>query len=201
MKKIYAVILAAGSSDRLGFDKLTLKIDGSFTIRRSVEPFLSQPIRKVFVVAGAEDTAIREALNGLPVSFIHNLHSMEGMSSSIKASLPLIVDAEGVFFHLGDKPFIQEKIIEKMIDIFLSENAKIVVPLYHREWGHPVLIDIVPYKNEIELLKGDVGLRGIIEKHHEDVLFIEGDEGNIIDIDTAEEIAFLRERGFEIEEG
>jgi CTP:molybdopterin cytidylyltransferase MocA len=67
--------------------------------------------------------------------------------------------------------------------------------------GHPVLMRCGPYREEIELLGGDKGLREVIEKHSKDVLFIEGDEGILFDIDTEEDLEVLRRRGYRIEKG
>jgi len=50
-------------------------------------------------------------------------------------------------------------------------------------------------------LHGDKGLREVIEKHKEDVLFIETDEGALFDIDTADDIRSLTERGYTVEKG
>ena len=57
------------------------------------------------------------------------------------------------------------------------------------------------YGEEIRSLQGDRGLREIIEKHMEDVIFIKGNEGALFDIDTNEDIERLKERGYIIEKG
>ena len=61
-------------------------------------------------------------------------------------------------------------------------------------------MNVKPYFSEMESLGGDKGLREIIEKHLEDVVFLEGDEGNVFDIDTIEDIETLKRRGHKIEE-
>ena len=65
MKRIFAVILAAGASRRLGVNKLTVKIDGQSVIRRSVRPFLEGGVERTFVVTGVDDERIRRELYGL----------------------------------------------------------------------------------------------------------------------------------------
>jgi molybdenum cofactor cytidylyltransferase len=201
MGKIYTVILAAGISSRLGFNKLTLKIDGQTVIRRSIVPFLTGGIDRVFVVTGPEEDSIKKELEGFTLKFIENPYYMEGISTSIKAALPFISDADGVFFHLGDKPFVKQETINLMLGLYQNGNVNMAVPLYNDIKGHPVLIGISPYIEEMRLLKGDKGLREIIEKHLEDVLFVEGDEGNVFDIDNIEDVNILKERGYKIEEG
>jgi molybdenum cofactor cytidylyltransferase len=201
MEPIYTVILAAGASSRLGYNKLLLRIDGETVIRRAVTPFLRSAIDKVFVVTGNAKDAIAQELAGLPLEVIYNKDHAEGMSASVRSSLPFLAEARGVFFQLGDKPFVAGTVIDVMINAFLSEKAPIVLPVFRGEKGHPVLVDIRRYRNEMALLEGDRGLREIIEKHSEDVLYIEGDEGSIFDIDSVHEIDLLKERGYRVEEG
>lgn len=206
MDKIYAVILAAGTSSRLGFNKLTLKIDGRSVIQRAVEPFCFEGIEKIFVVTNPEQDDIKKELELLthhpsPITLVCNANYTQGMSSSIKAVLPFIEDADIVFFHLGDKPFIKKEMVSRMLEMSLRKNIHIIVPEYESKKGHPVMVKIKPYREEMKSLKGDSGLREMVDKYPEDVLFIEGGEGNIFDIDTAEDVTLLEKRGYRIEKG
>jgi molybdenum cofactor cytidylyltransferase len=201
MEKIYVVILAAGTSSRLGFNKLTLKIDGQSVIQMAAEPFFQKGIEKIYIVTNPENGHIKKALER-PVTYITNSHFREGMSSSVKAVMPFIKDADAVFFQLGDKPFIKKEMVDQMIELYVNRKKHlfdIIVPVYQGKKGHPVLMDIKPYIKEMLNLEGDKGLRKIIDNHSGNVLFIEGDEGNIFDIDTEGEIHTLRERGYVIE--
>lgn len=201
MKRFSAVILAAGASRRLGFNKLTLKMNGESVIRQAVLPFLSAGIGRVFIITGLQSRDIREELRGCPVDFIENKDSVSGMSTSVRVSLPFITDEEGVFFHLGDKPFLEQEILFRMIQIYRENRKKIIVPVFNGEKGHPVLMDVGLYSEEIKFLQGDKGLREIIEKHTENVIFIKGNEGALFDIDTMEDVERLKERGYIIEKG
>lgn len=201
MKKLYAVILAAGSSKRLGSNKLTLRINGESVIGKAVSPFASVGIEKIFVVTGVNSQDIKKELAGYPVEFIENKEHLLGMSTSVRAAFPFIEDAEGVFFHLGDKPFLEKEILYRMADMYRQNQKKTVVPVFQGKKGHPVLIDIKPCETLIKSLSGDKGLREIIEKNGEDVICIEGDEGSLLDIDTEEDVISLRERGYSVEKG
>jgi molybdenum cofactor cytidylyltransferase len=207
MQKIYTVILAAGTSSRLGFNKLTVKIDGQSVITRAVEPFCIECIEKVFIVTNPEARSIRKEIEGFFSSrlshftFIENPDYRYGMSSSVKAVLPFVEDADAVFFHLGDKPFIKRETIRNMLDMYLREDVRILIPIYRSKKGHPVMVKIKPYLEEIKKLEGDKGLREIVDNHMKDVVFIKGDEGGVLDIDTVETLNLLKERGYRIEKG
>jgi len=205
MQKIYTVILAAGTSSRLGFNKLTVKIDGRPVIARAIEPFCREAIEKIFIVTNPEASSVRREIEKhfsfslSNFTFIENSHYRDGMSSSVMAALPFIEDADAVFFHLGDKPFIKRETISSMLDIYMRDGVPILIPEYKKKKGHPVLVKIKPYFEEMKGLTGDKGLREIIDKHGEDVVFIRGDEGSVFDIDTVETVNLLKERGHRIE--
>jgi len=201
MTRIHTVILAAGSSKRLGFNKLTLRIDSEPVIRRTAIPFVEAGLGEVIVVAGSDVTPVEAALDGLNVRVVPNADHMQGMSSSIRSALPWITDATAVFFHLGDKPFVRKELLIAMVGRYRNAGAGIIVPVHDGMKGHPVLVSHGPYREEMGLLSGDKGLREVIEKHSADVLFIEGDEGILFDIDTEEDLKALRRRGYRVEKG
>ena len=199
MRDICSVILAAGSSRRLGFDKLTLKIDSEAVILRSVFPFVKADLGSIVVVAGPHMSSISRELDGLAVTVVHNEEHHTGMSSSIKTALPWIREASAVFFHLGDKPFIKEGLLGQMLEAYRATGKNIIVPVCNGQKGHPVLMSVAPFIEEMKGLEGDRGLREVIEKHKEDVLFIETDDGVLFDIDTADDVHSLTQRGYSIE--
>lgn len=197
MDEIRAVILAAGSSNRLGFNKLCVRIDGQTVIRRTVRLFMNYA-DKIVVVTGFERERIEHELEDLPVLLVHNANHAEGMSSSVKTALPHVMDTEGIIFHLGDKPFVSQKTIERTIDMFRQGNS-IVLPVFSGMKGHPVLIRTRVFLNEMGTVEGDMGLRKLVERHIGDLRTVEGDEGALLDIDNQQDIDELARRGFTIE--
>jgi molybdenum cofactor cytidylyltransferase len=197
MNEIRTVILAAGSSTRLGVNKLCLKINGQAVIRKTVRLFLTF-CDKIIVITGFERERIEHELRGLPVLFAHNPDHDQGMSSSVKTALPYVADAEGILFHLGDKPFVGPETIERTLDSF-RQGSRIVLPLFGGARGHPVLVRGELYLQEMTALQGDMGLRNLVERHYGEVRTVEGDEGAVMDIDSEEDIAELTRRGFIIE--
>jgi molybdenum cofactor cytidylyltransferase len=197
MNQIRAVILAAGSSSRLGFNKLCVKIDGQAVIRKTVQLFMEYA-DKVVVVTGFERERIEHELKGLPVLFAHNPDHFQGMSSSVKTALPHVTDVEGILFHLGDKPLVSPNTIERTIEMFRQGSA-IVLPVFNGIKGHPVLVRSRLFLDEMAAVEGDMGLRKLVERHTDEVRTVEGDEGAVLDIDSEEDIAELARRGFTIE--
>ncbi len=201
MEKICTVILAAGASKRLGFNKLCMTVNGEAVVRRTVRLFLEAGAGKVVVVTGFEKDRVKSVLDGLPVMFAHNEHHEDGMSASIKAALPLIRHADVVLFHLGDKPFIEAATIARVMAAHEAGEGSIVVPVHEGVKGHPVLLDMRKHFGEICGIAGEWGLRDVIAAAGDEVCCVEGGEGSLLDLDTTEDIACLKGRGYTIEKG
>jgi molybdenum cofactor cytidylyltransferase len=200
-RKIDTVILAAGSSSRLGFNKLFLSVDGEPVLTRTLRTFLELQTGTVFVVTGFERERVEQLLQDIPVVLVHNSLYPEGMSTSVRAVLPFLDAGHGLFLHLGDKPFVKKETLGQMIESFVGKTHPIIIPVYQGQKGHPVLMDVMPYLDEMRILEGDTALRPIIEKHSQDILYVEGDEGILLDLDTDGDIDLLRRRGYRIEKG
>jgi molybdenum cofactor cytidylyltransferase len=201
IKSIDTVILAAGSSRRLGFNKLFLSVNGEPVLTRTLRTFLDLRIGTIFVVTGFERERIERLLKDAPVVLVHNSSFEQGMSTSVRAVLPFIDTGHALFLHLGDKPFVKGETLQRMTESFAKGTHPIILPVYQGQKGHPALIDVTKYVEEMRALEGDTALRPIIERHSQDILYVEGDEGILIDLDTDEDIDFLRRRGYTIEKG
>ncbi|MCX7857974.1 MAG: nucleotidyltransferase family protein [Deltaproteobacteria bacterium] len=199
IKRYVAIILAAGLSRRFGSPKLLYQIEGTSLIERVVQTFVSSNcIDKIVVVLGHERERLENILKGYPVHTVYNPYYLLGMSSSLKISLSHVNDYDEVFLHLGDKPFIRPEIISEMIEASKEKNPHIVVPTYNGKKGHPVLIGPGWYlKEKACYVEGDYGLRFVIERETENVIYLSADETVLIDIDTEEDLNRITNGGKE----
>jgi molybdenum cofactor cytidylyltransferase len=201
MLKLSTVILAAGASRRLGFNKLCVRINGEAVVHRTVRTFLEAGAGDVVVVTGFEKERVEAALQGLTVRFAHNDRYPEGMSTSVRAALPMVTESEIVLFHLGDKCLIEGNEIRRVIDAFDGAGGSIVVGAHEGTIGHPVLVDMGKHRAEVGLVEGEGGLRDVVARHTADVRLVECGEGAVLDLDTEDDIARLIRRGYTIEKG
>ncbi|HVL73390.1 MAG TPA: NTP transferase domain-containing protein, partial [Beijerinckiaceae bacterium] len=85
---IAAVVLAAGQSRRMGGpNKLLARIDGVPLVRRTADAALMSDTGPVIVVTGHQAEAVRAALAGLDLRFVHNPDYPEGLSTSLRAGI------------------------------------------------------------------------------------------------------------------
>lgn len=184
----WALILAAGSSRRMGSQKLLLPFGQSTIIETVIDNVLNSSIDHVMVVLGANQEEIRDTLAHLPVQFCYNREHEKGMLSSVICGTRAIPqDAVCILIYLGDQPGIPPSVTDSVIDTYSEELYGIVIPVHEHRRGHPLLVDM-KYRKEIEQLNLEEGLRSLRHHFPQDVLEVEVDEpGILVDIDTRED--------------
>lgn len=184
---IGAVVLAAGSSTRMGTQKLLLPYNGRPLIRHVVECVLLGAVEKVVVVTGHSKSEVEACLEGLAVDFAHNAQWSQGMLSSVRAGISSLDEGLAAMVVLGDQPCLPEALLKRLIGCLRSAPEKIVVPVSEGRRGHPILFG-ARYRMEVMSKFDDVGLRGLLKEHVNDVLEVEAETTGILaDLDTPED--------------
>lgn len=187
---ICALVLAAGESRRMGTPKLLLPFGGKTIIEHIVDNINQSKADKILLVLGSHREEILSKMADRPVLIVVNHRYKEGMLSSIQAgfeSLPK--DTAAALVCLGDQPFIPFSVIDALIEVYQKTNRGIVLPVYQKKRGHPLLIDI-KHKQEVLNLSPDIGLRALLHKYPQDVQEAKVDTPHILkDIDKPEDYA------------
>lgn len=191
--KIAAVVLAAGTSSRMGSNKLLADMGGRPLIARTVQNILASRANKVFVVTGHQAEEVRAALQIEDVEFIHNREFASGLASSVRVGVAAAKDFDAVLICLGDMPLVPPQILDKMMETCdLTEGRDLVVPIHKGKLGNPVLWGS-RYFAELGALQGDRGARELIGKYRERVCEVEvGDGAVVLDADTPEALAHIK---------
>ena len=189
---VTAIVLAAGSSSRMGRPKQLLQFEGKSLVRRAVEAAVNSKARQTIVVTGAGSDAVDAELAGLAVLLVHNPEYADGMSTSLRAGLRAVrpeVDAVAVL--LADQPFVTTEIVDGLIDLYERTGAKIVRPRYGEQPGNPVLWDRSVFEELMEQ-EGDQGGRSLLRKYASEIVWLDlPDLGQQTDVDTPEAYAKL----------
>ena len=188
MGNSWAVILAAGSSRRMGSQKLLLPFGQNTIIGTVIDNVLNSSVDHVMVVLGANQEKIQDAIGNLPVQFCYNKEHEKGMLSSVICGIrALPQEAVAALIFLGDQPGIPPAVTNSVIDAYMEELVGIVIPVHNHRRGHPLLVDM-KYRKEIEHLDLEEGLRALRHHFPDDVMEVEVDEpGILVDIDTRED--------------
>ena len=184
------IILAAGSSSRLGKPKQNLIYKGQTLLQKAIETAIASVCREVIVVLGANSGVIRPNIENKPVHIIHNADWEEGMALSIRLGVTELKknpETDSVLLMLCDQPFVQTALLDQIIQA--KSKKGIVACVYNDTIGPPVLFD-KKYFDELLLLKGQEGAKKLLLKYTDDVATIPFPLGSV-DIDTREDFEKL----------
>lgn len=187
-EKIWAIILAAGESKRMGFAKMLLPFRGKTMLGTVIDIVINSGVDNTLVVLGKENEKISEIVKKFPVKYCYNYNYKEGMLSSVQSGFRnLPADFQAVLVFQGDQPLINPATGSRLIEAYRASEKGILVPVFGKKRGHPLLLDR-KYKDEIEKVDPEKGLRSLVENYSGDVLEVETDDQGILrDFDTFEE--------------
>ncbi len=189
---IWAVVLAAGESRRMGTQKLLLPFGETTVVEAVVRTAAATRAKRTLVVIGADGQAVRNKLGTSGVEFAVNPDYRLGMLSSVQAGFrALPSDAEAAVIMLGDQPFLAPAVVDKVIGTYGETGKGIVIPTFQGRRGHPLLIDL-KFREEVLALDPAEGLRGLMLARAGDIREVETGDANILrDMDTPEDYAGL----------
>ena len=184
---IWAIILAAGESKRMGRPKMLLPLGEKTIVETVVGTALGSSVDRVLVVLGAERKRISPLLKPFPVATVYNPDFRTGMLSSVQVGFAALPEGvEAAVLLLGDQPFVSVGVIDRLCAAHAGSPGCILLPVYGGRRGHPVLIPAA-FRDEIPLLSEAVGLRELIHRHEDKIVEIEVEEDAILlDIDDPE---------------
>jgi len=185
------IILAAGSSSRLGQPKQNLVYKDKTLLQRAVDTAMASVCDPVIVVLGANSEAIQPTIEQTGVTIAKNNEWSEGMASSIRAGIRELInirpDVQSVILMLCDQPFVDTYLLNLLI--LAKSKHGITASFYNDTIGAPVLFDAI-YFDELLQLKGAEGAKQLIQKYPDKVTEIPFPAGGI-DIDTIEDFEKL----------
>jgi len=187
---IAAVLLAAGLARRMGRQKLLLQLQGKPVVRWSVEHVASH-VEDVVIVTGPDDSALRQALEGLTVRFVVNPRPQDGQGTSIAAGVAALKPwTTAALIALGDQPRMPAAVVPALLEAFRRSGKAIVAPLYQGVQGTPVVFSPEVFA-ELRALKGDAGARAVVKENPARVELVAFDLAMPPDVDTPEDYAKL----------
>jgi len=180
------IILAAGSSSRLGRPKQLLRYNNQSLLQHIVGIALEAAIGPVIVVLGAEADLLKKELDESKIISVNNNDWQEGLGSSIRFGLQQFTDrfpeAEGVIFTVCDQPFITSSLLCELVSTYNQTKNPVIASVYEETKGTPAFFhrDIFP---ELSMLKADKGAKQIINNHKDHLGLVSFPMGSK-DIDT-----------------
>jgi len=193
-KNIATLIMAAGSSSRMGTPKQLLSWRNTTLIENAIINVLQLKISKPIVVLGANSEQITPKIETYPIKIIHNPNWNSGLGNSIAFGVNYIQNnykVDGVLIILADQPLIDTSYLKGMIISYEAGKNQSIATQYHNgKLGVPALFDKY-YFEELSAIDGDKGAKSILEKYSDQVITTQF-ETNIFDVDTKEDYKKLK---------
>ena len=193
MTEIPVLLLAAGSSIRMGQPKQLLPWGNTTLIEHQIEKLVKTG-NPVNVVLGSDSNLIIPVIEKYTINIFVNNTWEKGMGSSISSGIHHIsenyTEVEGVLITLLDQPLIPTTYFKTMFDTFQPGAQQILVSRSDSGWtGVPVLFDKY-YFEDLSELKNEEGAKKVIQRYKEHIIIVEG--GEILeDMDTPQAYELL----------
>ena len=183
--RVSAILLAAGSSKRMGQPKQLLPLGNKPVIRHCLDNLVAAGIKDIVVVLSQRESEILNSMKDLPVQIVFNENPESEMAESVRIGLRTLTDfSTGVLVHLSDHPLVSAKTLKSIVQCHLEIPDKIIIPQYKGKRGHPSLFP----KPVIDEIFVGLTLRDIIKRDSSRIKFLDvDDEGVILDMDTKED--------------
>jgi CTP:molybdopterin cytidylyltransferase MocA len=185
---IWAVVLAAGASTRMGEAKALLRArDGRSFLQNIADAARTGGCGGVLVVIGPpHGDAIRRALPA-GASTALNARPERGMLSSVQAGLAALpAAATAALVWPVDVPLVEAATVRA---ILAAAPGKLIVPMHNKRGGHPLRVPRRLF-GAVAALDPDVGLRALLDERASEVERLRvADRNVLVDVDTREEYA------------
>lgn len=163
--QIAAILLAAGSSSRLGRPKQLVEFDGETLIRRAANALIDAGCEPVVVVLGSEIELSKKHLTGLDVRIAENAVWQTGMSSSIREGMSHVIleNVDAVLISVCDQPNVRAEHLQKLITRSRETHAAVTAAEYNNILGVPAVFGRELF-DDLMNLTGDKGARDLIRE-------------------------------------
>ena len=190
--QVSALLLAAGSSRRMGVCKQLLQLADRPAVAHCIDTLVAAGIGEVVVVVGSRGDAVAAAVAGYPVTVAVNVGEECEMADSVRTGLAhLTAEASAVLVALADHPLVRPDTVRSLAELHREEPDAIIIPVHDGAKGHPTLFP----RAVIAEIGTHLTLRALIARHREKVRLVPvADEGVVMDMDVWEDYLAVAER-------
>jgi molybdenum cofactor cytidylyltransferase len=182
VRQTIGVVLAAGSSSRLGTPKQLLPYRYTTLLGATLDVARGCDFGQIIVTLGDAAPAVRDAvsLHGIDVVVVDDVG--DGCSASLCVALGRVhPDAAGIVLMLGDQPGVEPALVRRLL--IEGPASPVAVCRYLDGVGHPFWLSRGVF-GELAQLHGDKGIWKLIESGSVRVHELEVDSTVPLDVDT-----------------
>jgi molybdenum cofactor cytidylyltransferase len=182
--RVAAVVLAAGSSTRMGRNKLLLDLGGETMVRRAVRAAIGGGVDEVVVVLGHDEPLVRAELAGLPCTPVVNPDHAEGAGTSVRTGVRQVAAvADALVVVLADMPYVTAEMIATVVARYRETRAPLVASHYGAVQAPPTLYDRALFE-ELLSTRGERCAKQVVRHHEQEAAVVSWPESALRDVDV-----------------
>ena len=192
---VACVVLAAGTSTRMGTNKLLLDLDGQPVVRRAACAALAAGLSPVVVVLGHESALVEQAIGAVAsqVQLVVNPDFLMGVNSSLRTGILSLSDTvNACVVMLADMPFVTSAMSSGLVTEYRASHAPLVISDYDGVNAPPMLYDRALF-GELMTMEGEGCGRAVVKRHRAEAAVLNWPGAALNDLDVPADYELIRE--------
>lgn len=186
---VAGILLAAGTSSRMGSNKLLFELHGESVLRGAARRALAGGLSPLLVVLGHQAERAAQELDGLLCQLIVNPSYEQGINSSLKTGVAAVPEESiAALVMLADMPFVTAEMIAALIARYRSTEAPLVISDYEGVNAPPMLYDRSLF-GELLAMTGEGCGRQVVKRHRHEAEVLPWPAAALADLDVPEDYA------------
>ncbi len=185
--RVAGIVLAAGSSTRMGRNKLLLKVAGASLVRRAVGRAGEAGLDPVVAVTGHARERIEREIADMECTPVFNADHEAGIRTSAAAGIASVAGAcDAAVVTLADMPFVTARMLGTLVERYREEKAPLVASRYGGEVNAPpILYDRALFREVIRMRTG-CG-REAVRRHRHRAVEVDWPAARLRDVDRPQD--------------
>jgi molybdenum cofactor cytidylyltransferase len=199
MPGVWAILLAAGESSRMGELKALLPWQGVTLLEHQLRSLLDAGVQHVVVVLGHDADRLKpvvEAIDG--ASWTLNPDYLQGKTTSLKTGIAALTgqDVSDVLLLNVDQPRNADT-VRTLLERQQASNFLITIPTHGGNGGHPILLNAGLLPELADIDEESQGLKAVVRRHADATERFEVDDPTLLwDLNTPEQYQQAVDSGF-----
>jgi molybdenum cofactor cytidylyltransferase len=190
--RVAGILLAAGSSTRMGDNKMLLPLGDETVLRRAARTAKQAGLDPVVVVTGHQAAEAEAQVADLDCLMVHNDEHEIGIHTSVKAGIAgLPGDVRATVVMLPDMPFVTAEMLAGLVATYRGGGAPLVISRYGGEVNAPPQLYDRALFGELSTMQRRCG-REVIQRHRDEAVQLDWPEAALADMDTPEDYESAR---------
>jgi molybdenum cofactor cytidylyltransferase len=189
---VAGILLAAGTSSRMGSNKLVFELNGESVLRGAARRALAGGLSPLLVILGHQPDEARREIEELPCRSVLNPLYEQGIRTSLESGVKAVPPAaRAAMVLLADMPFVSPEMIAAMIARYRASAAPLVISDYEGVHAPPMLYDRSLFP-ELLAMTGEGCGRQVVKSHRGEAEVLSWPAAALADLDVPDDYARLK---------